>query len=67
MNRKTEQLMINAVFAETDAPSSNKVALAVSEVIEQLGIFLGAKEVCYSSRTPAAWRNHLTGTHEIDS
>jgi hypothetical protein len=67
MNRKTKQLMINAVFAETDAPSSNKVALAVSEAIEKLGVFLGAKEVCYSSRTPAAWKHHLTGTHGLDS
>jgi len=67
MNRKTKQLMINAVFAETDTPSSNKAALAVSEAIEQLGIFLRAKEVCYSSRTPAAWKHNLTGTHELDS
>jgi hypothetical protein len=58
--------MINAVFAEKDAPSSTKVALAISEAIEQLGIFLGAEEVCYSSRMPAAWRHYLTGTHKLD-
>jgi uncharacterized protein YcaQ len=66
MNRRTKQLMINAVFAEKDAPSSTKVALAISEAIEQLGIFLGAEEVCYSSRMPAAWRHYLTGTHKLD-
>lgn len=59
MNRKTGRLMINAVYAEPHAPSSDRVARDVAKTIKELGAFLGAKEICYSSKTPVTWKKHL--------
>ena len=42
-------------------PSPDRVARAVAKAIKELGAFLGAKEICYSSKTPVAWKKHLAG------
>jgi len=59
MDRKRRRLVINAVFAESDAPKSSEAAQAVANAVEELGTFLGAKEIFYSSHVPAGWRNKL--------
>ena len=41
------------------APSDKDVPSEVGETIERLGAFLGAKEVVYTSRVPAAWKPAL--------
>jgi hypothetical protein len=61
MDRKAGRLTVNAVYAETHAPSSERVAWAVAKSIKELGAFLGAKEICCSSKTPVAWKKHLAG------
>jgi hypothetical protein len=59
MDRKKGKLMINAVYAESDAPKSKNVARAVATAGEELGEFLGADKVCYGSKVPEAWRKFL--------
>jgi hypothetical protein len=59
MDRKTQRLMIKAVHAEPKTPKSQETAKAAAEAIEQLGTFLKAKEVCYSSQVPSTWRKAL--------
>jgi uncharacterized protein YcaQ len=59
MNRKQGRLTINAVYAEPDAPKSKETVRAVASAIEELGVFLGAKENLYGQRVPAAWKSAL--------
>jgi uncharacterized protein YcaQ len=59
MDRENEKLMINSVHAELDAPADEEVASKIGEKIEQLGEFLGAKEVVYTARVPKSWKNSL--------
>ncbi len=59
MDRENEKLMINSVHAERGAPGDKEVSSKIGETIEQLAEFLGAKEVVYTARVPAAWRNSL--------
>lgn len=59
MDRKSGRLIIKAIHAEPNAPESEKSVQAVVNVIEELGVFLGAKEVVYNSRIPEAWRRML--------
>ncbi len=59
MDRQNEKLLINSVHAERGAPGEKEVLLKIREKIEQLAEFLGAKEVEYTTRVPAAWRNSL--------
>ncbi len=59
MDRKNEKLMINSVHAEPGAPGDKEVSSKIRETIEQLAEFLGAKEVVYTARVPAAWKNSL--------
>jgi P2-related tail formation protein len=56
---KKEKLMINAVSAEPEAPRLKKTAQAVADAIEELGAFLSAKEVCYTSHVPSEWKSAL--------
>jgi hypothetical protein len=46
--------MINAIYAEPDAPKSKETVLAMGKTIEELGAFLGADEIVYGQRKPAA-------------
>ncbi len=59
MDRKQERVVINAVYAEPDAPMTAEVAQAVADAIEELGAFLGAEEISYSQRVPEGWRGIL--------
>ncbi|UCE44042.1 MAG: YcaQ family DNA glycosylase [Candidatus Bathyarchaeota archaeon] len=59
MNRKRGELTINAVYAEPNAPKSKETARAVANAVEDLGTFLGAKEIFYGQRLPAAWKSEL--------
>ncbi len=59
MDRENERLLINSVHAEPDAPADGEVSSEIAETVARLAGFLGAKEVAYSSRVPAAWRNAL--------
>jgi uncharacterized protein YcaQ len=59
MDRKNEKLVIDSVHPEPGAPGGKEVSLKISETIENLAEFLGAKEVVYSARVPKAWRNSL--------
>jgi uncharacterized protein len=59
MERSTGRLLINSVHAEPGVPGDKDVASMIGETIERLAEFLGAKEVVYTARVPAAWRNSL--------
>ena len=57
MNRKQKKLVINAVYAESDAPEA--AGKDVRKNIEELGTWLGAKEIEYGERLPKIWRKTL--------
>jgi len=59
MERSKERLLINSVHAEPTAPGDKEIASKIRDAIQRLAEFLGAKEVAYSSRVPAAWRSPL--------
>jgi uncharacterized protein YcaQ len=59
MNRKTKQLMVNNIHAEPNASKTDDTVRAVARTIEELGTFLGAYEICYSSQVPAFWKKVL--------
>ncbi len=56
MDREEQRLIINAVYAEPNAPKSGK---PVAEAIEELATFLGANEIVYANNVPEAWKRHL--------
>lgn len=58
MERPSEELNVLSVHAEPGAPGK-EVSSMLAETIEQLGEFLGAKKVIYSSSVPASWRSAL--------
>ncbi len=59
MDKRNEKLVINSVHAEPGAPSDVEVSSKIAEKIEQLGEFLGAKEVAYTAGVPRVWKNSL--------
>jgi hypothetical protein len=59
MDREKEQLTINAVYAEPDAPMTIETGHAIASAIEELGAFLGAKKVFYNQRVPEEWKSVL--------
>jgi len=60
MDRENGWLIINAVYAEPDAPMTRTAARSVAGAIEDLGAFLGAKDIVFSKRrVPAAWKRDL--------
>jgi uncharacterized protein YcaQ len=60
MDRKKEWLTINAVHAEPNTPKSKEAAQAVANTVEELGRWLGAKEICYTSHVPTFWKKQLS-------
>ncbi len=56
MDRKRKVLTVNAVHAEPNAPMTEEVGQAVAGAIEELGKFLGAKQIEYAGRVPEAWK-----------
>lgn len=61
MDREARRLTINAVYAEPDAPKTKRTARAIADTLEDLGAFLGAREIVCSRRVPAAWQKTLRG------
>jgi len=59
LEKTKETLIINSVHAEPTAPGDKEIASKIGEKIEQLAEFLGAKQVVYTARVPAAWKNSL--------
>ena len=60
MNRAQGRLIVNAVYAEPNAPASRGTARAVAGAIEDLAAFLGAKGIDYNrTRVPAIWKRDL--------
>jgi uncharacterized protein YcaQ len=57
MDRKAGVLQVKSVFAEKGAP--NRAGLEIAKAMRRLGRWLGAKEIVYSQRVPAAWRSSL--------
>lgn len=60
MDRKKEWLTINAVHAEPNTPKSKEAPQAVANTVEELGRWLGAKEICYTSHVPTFWKKQLS-------
>ncbi len=56
MDRKAKRLAINAVHAEPHAPMTADTSRAVARSIEELGAFLGAKEIAYGEHVPEGWK-----------
>ncbi len=54
-----ERLIINAVYAEPNTPRSKDTGQAVADAIEELGVFLSAKGVCYTPHAPLEWKSIL--------
>jgi uncharacterized protein len=59
MDRKQSKLMVNAVYAEPDAPMNRKTAQSVAGAIESLATFLGAKTIEYTGLVPDGWKSAL--------
>jgi uncharacterized protein YcaQ len=59
MNRKLKRLEINNVYAEPGAPA--EAGAAVRTAIEELGAWLGAKDIAISESVPEIWRGTLSG------
>jgi hypothetical protein len=57
MDRGRGVLTINAVYAEPDAPKS--AARAIADALQDLGAFLGAREIVYGKRVPPGWKQFL--------
>ena len=55
MDRRAGLLTIEGVHAEPDAPATAATARAIRRSIEDLGAWLGAREIVYS-KVPAGWR-----------
>ncbi len=60
LDKENEKLIINSVHAEPGATDDKEVASKIAEKIEQLGEFLGAKQVVYTPRVPKAWKKSLS-------
>jgi uncharacterized protein YcaQ len=59
MDRKNQKLLVNSVHAERGAPGGKEVSSKIAQTVQQLAEFLGAKEVAYTARVPAAWKKSL--------
>jgi uncharacterized protein YcaQ len=58
-DRENEKLLVNSVHAQRGAPSDKETSLKIAETIRDFADFLGAKEVEYTTRVPAAWKTSL--------
>ncbi|MBI5649716.1 MAG: YcaQ family DNA glycosylase [Chloroflexi bacterium] len=54
MDRENNRLIINAIYAERDAPRD--AGRAIAQTIEDFANFLGAREIVYSRRVPGMWK-----------
>lgn len=58
-DRRQRRLSVNAVHAEPDAPMTAATGRAVAAAVADLAAFLGATDIAYTDRVPAAWRRAL--------
>jgi uncharacterized protein YcaQ len=56
MDREKNKLMIRAVYAEPDV-STSETGEAVRRAFNELGLFLGARELVYAGRVPNEWKS----------
>ena len=56
MDRKNKQLIVNAIYAEPDAPLDVATGKAVGQAIGELGEFLGANEISYVNQGLNPWK-----------
>jgi uncharacterized protein YcaQ len=61
MDRATGRLTINAVHAEPRASRSASTGRAVAGAIQDLAVFLGAREITYPGPLPQPWKRALAG------
>jgi uncharacterized protein YcaQ len=61
LDRGRQRLVVHAVHAEPDAPPTAEAGRAVAAAVADLACFLGAREVAYGDRLPAAWAPRLVG------
>lgn len=59
MLRDQGRLPVDAIYAEPDAPGDRTTGRAVAAAIEELAVFLGAREITYGRTLPSAWRSAL--------
>jgi uncharacterized protein len=59
LDKTSGKLVINAVFAEPDAPRDREIPGVIGDTIARFAAFLGASGVTYTSRVPAAWKGSL--------
>jgi hypothetical protein len=59
MDRRRGVLVVHAVHAEPDGPTTPKAGRAVAAAIEDLARFLGARDVEYPGVVPEGWRKAL--------
>lgn len=57
MDRARGVLNINAIYAESNAPTN--ATRPIQDAIEKLAKFLGANEITYTKRVPREWRKFL--------
>lgn len=55
MDRKNERFVVKAVHAEPGAPEGGAASRRISDAVESLADFLGAKEVVYPRHLPKVW------------
>jgi hypothetical protein len=59
MDRKSKILLVNNIFAEPDAPMDMQTGRAVAQALQELGLFLGAKDIHYLGAVPGKWKKAL--------
>lgn len=59
MDRQKGKLLVISVHAQPSAPSDKETSLKIAETISDFADFLGATEVEYTTRVPAAWKTSL--------
>lgn len=60
LDKGKRQLVVHALFAEKDAPSTRSVALEIREELDRLAKFLGADSLVLPSNVPSGWKGGLS-------
>ncbi len=58
-DRKQQRLVVNAVYAEPDAPMTKSTARSVGKAVQGLADFVGARTIDYIGAVPDKWRSGL--------
>ena len=59
LDRAKGELVVQSVHAEPGAPRDRAVSIQLKETIDRLAEFVGARQVHYTGRVPAAWKSAL--------